>query len=193
MLKRKTTLLLILGIGLIAISLCFILAGLIRSHVGNRNCQKVVARMEEILPERAPGTPGLYPDTGMPTLEIDGVDYVAMLEIPSAGVKLPIANDWNASKLFRSPALFSGSAYNHALIIGGADQSKQFGFCSQIDQGALVTVTDMTGAQFTYRVSRVDRGKHADVQWLSGADLTLFCRDSFSMNYIAVRCVYAYG
>lgn len=193
MLKRKTTLLLILGIGLIAISLCLVLVGLICSHVGNRTCQKVVARMEEILPERTPGTPGLYPDTGMPTLEIDGVDYVAMLEIPSAGVELPIANNWDGKKLSHSPARFSGSAYNHTLIIGGADQSKQFAFCGQIDQGALVTVTDMTGAQFTYRVSRIDRGKHADAQWLSGADLTLFCRDTFSMNYIAVRCVYAYS
>lgn len=193
MLKRKTTLLLILGIALIAISLCFVLAGLIRSHIGNRTCQKVVARMEEILPERTPGTPGLYPDTGMPTLEIDGVDYVAMLEIPSAGVELPIANNWDGKKLSRSPARFSGSAYNHTLVIGGADQAKQFSFCGQIDQGALVTVTDMTGAQFTYRVSRIDRGKHAEAQWLSGADLTLFCRDTFSMNYIAVRCVYAYS
>ena len=76
------------------------------------------------------------------------------------------------------------------MVIGGADDPRQFGFCDEIDLGVTVTVTDMTGAEFTYTVSRVDRSSSAEASWLTDAqhDLTLFCRDQYSMEYLAVRC-----
>ena len=59
---------------------------------------------------------------------------------------------------------------------------------------SFVIVTDMTGVQFAYTVTGVDRAKHAETQWLTeeGCDLTLFCHDIYAMEYIAVRCVFAY-
>ena len=57
----------------------------------------------------------------------------------------------------------------------------------------VVNVTDMTGAKFAYQVSRIDRAGDADTRWLSHGDfdLTLYCRDTYSMEYIAVRCMIA--
>ena len=155
-----------LGICLIACSLFLMLFSQLRIHMGSRNCAAVVSRLNEILPDRTQGIPGLYSTASMPTLEIDGTDYAAILEIPSFGVKVPVADEWNSSKLTSSPARFFGSTYDHTLIIGGEDNPNQFAFCDQIELDALVRVTDMTGAQFSYSVSRVDRAKHADSQWL---------------------------
>lgn len=92
------------------------------------------------------------------------------------------------------PECFWGSSYDQTLVIGGADDPHQFGFCDKIGHGATVTVTDMTGAQFVYIVQEINRSKHADTQWLTGGewDLTLFCHDVYSMEYIAVRCSFAY-
>ena len=61
-------------------------------------------------------------------------------------------------------------------------------FCDKIEYGTVVTVTDMTGTQFTYTVSDVHRARHAETQWLMAddCDLTLFCHDGYSMEYIAV-------
>lgn len=192
--KRRFSLPLLLGIALILCALGFLLFSQIQMQLGAQHSQQAAAMLQEILPGRTPGTPGLYPDAPMPVLEIDAVDYVALVEIPAFGITLPVANRWDSSRLADSPARFYGSAYDHTLIIGGADHSQQFGFCSQINHGALVTVTDMTGSEFTYSVSRIDRAPHAESQWLldEDFDLTLFCHDPYAMEYIAVRCVFVY-
>ena len=189
--KRKLSLPLILG-------LVLLLAGLgiggffgIRMYLGNQKSQDVVARLEALLPESTPGLPGIYSNTVMPVLEIDGTDYVAMLEIPDYGVKLPVSDGWDQKNLYAIPSRFSGSAYDNTLVIGGGNDLQQFSFCNQIDIGQSVLITDMTGAQFSYTVATVDRAKHAEAQWLEEGDfgLTLFCADVYSMEYIAVRCV----
>lgn len=193
--KHKFPLLMVLGLCLILISVSLLLFFQIRLHLGAQHSQRVLLQMNEILPERTQGVPVAYPNSAMPVLEMDSVDYVATIEIPSFGITLPVADQWDSDKLYRSPARFFGSTYEGTLIIGGVDDSQQFGFCDKIEHGAIITVTDMTGAQFTYTVSRVDRSKHAETQWLRSADcdLTLFCRDVYSMEYIAVRCLLSYG
>jgi sortase A len=190
--KRKIPLLPVLGICLILASVLLVLIFQTRMHRGAQHSQKILSRMEQLLPERTPGVPGIYPASGMPVLELENVDYVAMLEVPAFGVALPVTDHWDSSELSHSPSRFFGSAYDNTLIIGGADDPRQFGFCDKIELGAQITVTDMTGAQFTYTVSGADRAKHAEPQWLMDAecDLTLFCRDIYSMEYIAVRCVF---
>lgn len=191
--KRKKSLLFILGIGMILASLCFVLILGIRMHLGAQKSQKIVSQMTALLPEGTQNVPGIYPNSGMPVLALDGVDYVAMLAVPAFGVTLPVSDKWDSKNLYSAPSRFSGSAYDNTLVIGGADSPQQFFFCDEIDNGSVITVTDMTGAQFAYTVSRVDRAKHAETQWLVSADfdLTLFCRDAYSLEYIAIRCVSA--
>lgn len=193
--KRRIPLLLILGICLIVLSLCFAIVVQLQLHSGTKNCQKVVAEMNKLLPDRTPGILGMYSDSSMPVLEINGADYVALIEIPSIGIALPVADIWNSTKLSNSPVRFSGSVYDKGLVVGGADHPKQFGFCDEIEHGVVITITDMTGAQFSYSVSRIDRAKHAETQWLQNEeyDLTLFCRNTYSMEYIAVRCISVYN
>lgn len=191
--KRRIPLLVILGTCLIVFSLCFVVAVQFQLHSGAKNCQSVVTEMKKLLPGRTPGIPGEYSDSVMPVLEINGADYVALLEIPSQGVTLPISDQWNSTRLSHSPSRFSGSAYDNSLVIGGVDHPKQFGFCDEIEHDDVLSITDMTGVHFSYVVSRIDRAKHASMQWLQddAYDLTLFCRDTYSMEYIAVRCVFA--
>lgn len=193
--KHKFPLLLALGICLILTSIILAVAFQMRMHFGGQHSQRIALQMNEVLPERTVGVPGISSADGMPVLELEKVDYVAMIEVPAFGITLPAADQWDSNQLYRSPARFFGSAYDGTLIIGGADDARQFGFCDKIQHGAVVTVTDMTGARFTYTVSGIDRAKHAETQWLQSADcdLTLFCRDAYSMEYIAVRCVFAYN
>lgn len=193
--KRRIPFLLILGTCLIVFSLCCVIVVQLRQYDGVKNCQEVAMEMNKLLPDRTPGVPGVYSDSVMPVLEINGADYVALLEIPSQGVVLPVADQWNSMGLSNSPARFSGSAYDKSLVIGGVDHPRQFGFCDEIEHDAVLNITDMTGAQFSYIVSRIDRSKHAQTQWLQNEeyDLTLFCRSAYSMEYIAVRCILAYN
>jgi len=188
--KRKFPLFLVLGICLILLSVLLVFVFQIRIHLGVQHSQTILSSMEQVLPERTTGASGVDFTSAMPVLEIEDADYVAMLEVPFFDVALPVADQWDSNKLFLSPSRFCGSAYNNTLIIGGADNPRQFGFCDKIEHGVRITVTDMTGAQFAYTVSKIDRAKHAETQWLMDSDyeLTLFCHDIYSMEYIAVRC-----
>lgn len=189
--RRRIPLTALLGIDLILCGLCVMLVFQLQIHRGTRISRDLVTQLEACLPEKTPGIPDMDPNTGMPVLELDGTDYAALLDVPAFGIRLPVADEWEGRNLTCCPARFFGSAYDGTLVIGGGDYPGQFSFCPQIGHGASVTVTDMTGACFSYTVARIDQAQHAESQWLTEQnwDLTLFCRDSGTMEYIAVRCV----
>lgn len=188
--SKKRSILMPLGIFLLAAGLCLAAALPVGMHLGAKKCQTVLTEMLERLPERWVGNAEDTLAPGMPALSLDGTDYVALLEVPEFGVTLPVAKTWDPRKLFVTPARFSGSVYDGSLVIGGADLPQQFFFCDQIGHGAAVLVTDMTGGQFSYTVTRIDRARKAESSWLAVSDhaLTLFCRDLYTMEYVAVRC-----
>ena len=132
----------IMGAGLILCSLGLMLFFRLQMQLGVKNAQQTFEILAQMLPDRTTGIPGGYAEAAMPALQIGSTDYVALLEIPSAGIALPVANTWDSNKLAFSPARFSGSAYDHTLVIGGADDPGQFGFCDQIDLPCLSTDTE---------------------------------------------------
>ena len=188
--KRKLSLPLILGACLVLGSLCFVAVFQLRMHSASHKSHAAAAQLQTLLLERVPGIAEGYPESQMPVLEIGGTDYVALLEIPLLDVSVPVADQWTQTACGR----FWGSAYDHTMVIGGPDHPGLFDFCDDIAVGTTLSVTDMTGTQFTYTVIRVDRAKHAESQWLLDEehDLTLFCRDAASFEYIAVRCSSAF-
>jgi len=192
--KRKFPLLLTIGGLLLFTAFAVVITFQIGSHISADKCQEVATKIGELLPERKAGIPETYSNPNMPILEIDNADYVAMLEIPSLNVVLPVADKWKSDKYFNTPARFYGSAYNHTLIIGGKDYSHQFSFCDKIDNGTIINITDMTGTMFSYTVKTVERSENAAKNWLisNDYDLTLFCKDIYSSEYIAVRCAFIY-
>ena len=190
---KKRNIRIITGISLILMSICFVIVFQAVMKNSSAKSQKVAQKLSALLPERTPGLVDDYRDTAMPVVGIDGVDYVALLEIPAFGVKAPVEDAWEGKMLTTAVGRFWGSAYDRSLVIGGPDYPGMFDFCDDIETGTRITVTDMTGTQYTYTVSKIDRAKHAETQWLRSADcdLTLFCHDVYSMEYIAVRCVLA--
>ena len=151
----------------------------------------IVQTMELILTDRREGMKDLDREKEMPVLELDGEDYVALLEIPVYGLKLPVCNVWDKGKAVLQPCRFSGSVYEGTLVIGGYDQVGQFDFFDRILDGTEVFVTDMTGSTFSYVVDQVERSKFAKEENLikEGSDLTLFVRDAQLLEYVMLRCV----
>jgi len=193
--KWKVSLPFVLGISLIAASVVFVFVFQMRMYKCLETSRRIVEKMSEILPDGKQNMLEIYQNSSMPIIEIENEDYVALLEIPSFGITLPVADKWDGNKFFNVPSRFWGSSYDNTLIIGGTDIPQQFAFCDKIEHGAQVKVTDMTGGQFHYNVSCIERAKYAKSQWLAEEDwdLTLFCHDFYSMEYIAVRCTVVYN
>lgn len=92
------------------------------------------------------------------------------------------------------PGRFWGSIYDGTCILGGSNQEGQFAFCSRLDVGDDIVITDMQGVEFRCCVERIDRSQSADFEQLYHADypLTLFVREKYESRYIVVRCDWAY-
>lgn len=161
-------------------------------HTQNAACaaRETALQIESLLPGRRPGIPEEYSDPEMAVMQIGGMDYAGVIEVPSLGVKLPIANQWDAYDLFQVPCRYDGSVYSGDLILGGSNQTGQFDFCGKLQLEDIILVTDMTGAEFRYRVRRIDRSGSADAARLQEGDdaLTLFTKDRYDSKYILVRC-----
>ena len=70
------------------------------------------------------------------------------------------------------------------------DYEEQFACLKQLDMGNRIVVTDMTGAQFFYEVAWIERQKSVDEGKMDNGEfqLSLFVRDTLSMEYVIVRC-----
>ena len=185
--KRKV--ILILGCLLVLAGLAL---ALVSQMVGKQDAVKARERAMQLLsriPKTTRGLPHTRQNTVMPVLQLDGVDHVAVLEVPMFDVVLPVVNGWDRSMLRRQPCRYYGSAYDNTLVIGGSDGEGQLAFVSRIDVGMQVLVTDMTGVQFAYRVRVVERSSQADADTLCTEEgLTLFARNSYGLEYVIVRC-----
>ena len=189
--RRGSKLLQILGCLLIFCGLGLLVFSRLHAEKAQTAAAQVLEQIEVILPERTAGAMDTYSTMEMPVLQIGGQDFSAVLDVPAFGRTLPVDHVWGADKVTSFPCRFYGSVYDGSLVIGGADQQGQFDWLDQIQQGSVVTITDMTGAEFSYVVDRVDRSKTAQAEVLisEAADLTLFVRDAYSLEYVIVRCV----
>ena len=185
--KRK--LVLILGCVLFASGVAAALFSQIWGRQNGANAREAAQQLLSRMPQTTRGLPHTRQNTAMPVLQLEGMDYVAVLEVPRFDKVLPVANQWNSGELRRQPCRYYGSAWDNTLVIGGSDGKGQLDFITRIDVGTQVFVTDMTGARFAYRVREVERAKKADADTLLAEDgLTLFARNSYGLEYVILRC-----
>ena len=131
-----------------------------------------------------------HPEMEMPTRTVDGQDYVATLVIPALGLDLPVISKWSYPALRIAPCRYMGSAYTGDLIIMAHNYDRHFGKLKNLRPDDLVTVTDMDGYVFTYKVVELEElpGTAVDDMELGIWDLTLFTCTYGGRSRIAVRC-----
>ena len=155
-----------------------------------KQTELVTSQMEQIIPGRFPAVEDEYEDAEMPVLQLNGQDYVCLLEVPSFSTALAVQSEWIPKNLLINPCRYTGSPFDGTLIIGGSSGKGQFDFCAQIDLGEKVTITDMQGNCFEYSVKGIERWKELTEERLKAENLglTLFTKESFSSSYIVVKC-----
>lgn len=131
------------------------------------------------------------PDMEMPTEEIEGNDYIGVLEIPSLEISLPVMSSWSYPKLKLAPCRYSGSAYTGNLVIAAHNYRTHFGPIKNLTVGAQVTFTDVKGRCFSYEVAVVEVLESTAIQDMTSEewDLTLFTCTPGGQARVAVRCL----
>ena len=131
------------------------------------------------------------PEMDMPLEEIDGIDYIGVLEIPALELSLPVAADWDYYRLNKSPCRYVGSAYLHDLVICAHNYDIHFGNIKTLSYGDKIIFTDMAGNVFTYDVIEIETLQPTAIdQMITGDwDLTLFTCTIGGATRVTVRCV----
>lgn len=132
----------------------------------------------------------LNPNMDMPVKNINGLDFIGVLEIPSLGLKLPVASQWSYSNLKSAPCRYAGSAYLDNLIVCAHNYISHFGNLKNLHEGDIVIFKDMDGNVFNYEVALLETLTSADIEGMKSGDwdLTLFTCTIGGSYRITVRC-----
>ena len=132
----------------------------------------------------------LNPQMEMPVRSIGGMDYVGILTIPSLELELPVASVWSYPALQLAPCRFTGSAYTDDLVIAGHNYTSHFADLHSLQQGDILSFTDVDGNVFAYRVAETEILGENDVEEMTGSGyaLTLFSCTVGGQYRVTVRC-----
>ena len=176
------------GIALVVVALvlfAFWQCGLTSSQ---QQAENYVNTIKALIPEPVGTLPEGRKNNTMPTLSIDGIDFVGVLEIPRYESSLPVCADWG--DISKYPCHFSGSVYDRTLQIGATSQRGQYDFYREMSVGDTVFFTDMEGNRYTYSVTNIRHEDNADQTALKREDsaLTLFVKNTYGFDYIIIYC-----
>lgn len=132
----------------------------------------------------------LNPYMDMPTLTVDGKEYIGMVDIPALSLELPVLSEWSYRNLKVAPCRYSGSIYMHNAVICAHNYDRHFGRLSDLKLGDEVIFTDADGNVFQYRVKEVINLQFNDVKEMKhgDCDLTLFTCTRSGAKRVTVRC-----
>lgn len=126
----------------------------------------------------------------MQSIQIDGREYIGVLDIPALDVSLPVQLDLDDPGLKISPCRFSGSFLTNDMIIGAHNYRAHFGYFNKLNTGDEVTFTDVQGVKYHYQITGIERLAYNDLAKLQSGkwDLTLFTCTRGGQYRITVRC-----
>lgn len=153
------------------------------------NAVSAVGEIMESIPEPEMRVPAERGKNMMPSLEIDGENYVAVLEFPSYRFVLPVVSTWHSSYIKSVPCRYQGSVYDNTLVIGSSDEEGQLDFADELEVGDAFYLTDMSGGQYRFVVEAINHANEINEDKLNSEyDLTIFVQSSGDSAYLLIRC-----
>lgn len=181
--KHAGALLTAFGILLIIASAFLLFADKFQNKQEEKQGKEIIEQLEAVIPPLSRGVPNRNADAGagMAAVDIGGVGYIGILQIPVLGISLPVG-DSGASI---APNRISGNAKAQTLLINGS--GSEYGKISDINEGDSVVLTDVRGNVWRYqveaiRIAATDTDPVAD----EAAALTLTLKESD--RWLIVSC-----
>lgn len=152
--------------------------------------QKALESIHKLIPEITDSVPEEKGNNIMPSMAIDSESYVAIIGMDAYNYEMPVRSVFNTKAARKVPCRYSGSIYDSSLVIATSDDKGQMDFINDVNTGDIVTVTDMKGGRFTYKVVKVENSDSVDDEELSEGDydLTLLVEYSGYTDYLLIRC-----
>lgn len=146
--KFNRLLLLIIGLVFILGLLFLLIFSLQKFNRSYENLPQIAEKIEKLIPKK--GEVGISNsfDCEMPSVEIDGCDFIGLIEVPNYGIKLPIYSEFEEYM----PKAYSRNN-NGSLVIEGRYSENQFSFADKIEVGKQIIFIDLYCNVFRYKLS----------------------------------------
>lgn len=177
-----------IGICLLAVGILVLVFWQWNIDVSVRKSESYVHTLGELIPHPQSAVLEQRKDNTMPTLAVDGTDFVGIVEMPGYGSALPVGAGWG--RITRYPCRFGGSVYDGTMQIGTTTQKGQYDFYREISVGDTVLFTDVEGNRYTYVITGLRYVQHADQTALNSKEsaLTLFVKNVYDFEYLIISC-----
>lgn len=126
------------------------------------------------------------------TIVVDDRAYIGIIAVPSQNIQLPVLQEWSKSLLQYAPCRYNGSALDDSLIIAGHNYKTHFGRLFSVNQGDLITFTNVNGIVYQYEVLHCETLDGGDIEGMlkqeqGDWDLTLFTCTLSGQSRLTIR------
>ena len=185
---------------LISVGLVFIIAALgivgynifatMRAKITSENTLQQLSKVDVNSETKKYPEYMLNPHIKMPVKNIDGLECIGTLYIPSLNLEFPVQNEWSLDHLRYTPCRYYGSVYLNNMIICAHNFYYHFGRLKELSVGDEVIFIDTVKNEFKYKVSEVlVMDPYASKEMKTGNfGLTLFTCTLGGASRVTVRC-----
>ena len=186
----------LIGIGVFLILAAFILVlyNFYREYNAKKKVEKYLPKLEKIIKDHSGGNNDADNEKSSKTMNIDGMNFLGILSVPSKNLELPILADYSYELLDTAPCRYSGSYDSDDLVIGGHNYRSHFSKLKSIKNGEEIFFTSFDGTVYKYSVLRVEILEPTQIEDLINKqntddwDLTLFTCTSSGAARCVIRC-----
>lgn len=186
----------LIGIGVFLILAAFILVlyNFYREYNAKKKVEKYLPKLEKIIKDHSGGNNNADNEKSSKTMNIDGMNFLGILSVPSKNLELPILADYSYELLDTAPCRYSGSYDSDDLVIGGHNYRSHFSKLKSIKNGEEIFFTSFDGTVYKYSVLRVEILETTQIEDLINKqntddwDLTLFTCTSSGAARCVIRC-----
>lgn len=193
--NKKGTVLMAVGALLLLTALALTAYNLYDEKRAEKNALNALSQIDTAPSEQSDiGIPDyiLNPDMPMPTVTVDGEEYIGVLKIPDIGLVLPVISECDSKKLKTAPCRYQGSAYLDNMIIAGHNYKTHMKYIDTLEAGDKIYFTDTDKNEFAYEVIGTEIIDGNDTERMvknDNWDLTLFTCTYDGRKRITVRAI----
>lgn len=183
-----------IGVFLILVAFALVLYNIYREYEAKKRVEKYLSKLEQIIKDHSGENNNADEGQNSSTMQIDGMNFLGILSVPSKNLELPILADYSYELLDTAPCRYSGSYDSDDLVIGGHNYRSHFSKLKSIKNGEEIFFTTFDGTVYKYSVLRVEILEPTQVDSLINKqdtddwDLTLFTCTSSGAARCVIRC-----
>ena len=212
--RRAGSLLIIIGILLIAAAAVMYTVGIITEKKADRSAEELSQQLVAVIAERAEAEPAADPggnssvalengsaEASFPedteelqerekTINYRNYNWLGYLSVPKLRMEIPILASWSTRLFNVAPCRYSGSPEGDDLVLAGHNYRSHFGRLNKLAVGDEITFTDMDGVVTRYVVAETEVLQPTDIRKMLDTPyaLTMFTCTKGGKTRFTVRC-----